>query len=151
MLELARESDFEAVRRLSVQIHDLHALWRPDIYYHTDTPLPKEQFLEAIAKKLLYVAKLHDVVVGYVMLSILQKGGPGAVEKKVMRLDVICVDEAYRGQEIGKCMIADVRALAKAFRCRELILGVHAENDSAIGFYQKCGFRIRTIHMDMKI
>lgn len=151
MLELARESDFEAVRRLSVQIHDLHALWRPDIYYHTDTPLPKEQFLEAIAKKLLYVAKLHDVVVGYVMLSILQKGGPGAVEKKVMRLDVICVDEAYRGQGIGKRMITDVRALAKAFRCRELILGVHAENDRAIGFYQKCGFRIRTIHMDMKI
>jgi ribosomal protein S18 acetylase RimI-like enzyme len=45
-------------------------------------------------------------------------------------------------------MIADVRALAKVFGCTELILGVHPENDGAVVFYQKCGFRIRTINMD---
>ena len=53
-------------------------------------------------------------------------------------------------QGIGKAMISDVRALARAFGCREVILGVHPENDEAVGFYQKCGFAIRTINMDMK-
>ena len=36
MLELARESDWDAIRRLSVQIHDLHVSWRPDIYCHSE-------------------------------------------------------------------------------------------------------------------
>ena len=151
MLELARESDWEAVKRLSVQIHDLHADWRPDIYCHSDEPYSKDAFLEAIDKRLIYVAKLQDVVVGYVTLSILERDGPGTVPKRQLRLGSICVDKAYRGQGIGKTMVADVRALACVFRCTELILGVHPENDDAVAFYQKCGFRIRTINMDMKL
>ena len=151
MLELARASDWEAIKRLSVQIHDLHSAWRPDIFQHSDEPYPKEKFLEDIHNRLVYTAKIDNRVVGYVVLSVLEKRGVGIVEKKVMRLDSICVDETLRGNGIGKAMVADVRALARAFGCREVLLGVHAENDAAIGFYQKCGFRIRTIHMDMKI
>lgn len=151
MLQLARESDWEAIKRLSVQIHDLHAAWRPDLYFHCDEPYPRENFLEDIRNRMVYTAKFGGVVAGYVILSILQKGGPGTVEYKAMRLDSICVDEAVRGQGIGKVMVSDVRALARAFGCREVILSVHPENDLAVGFYQKCGFRIRTINMDMKI
>ena len=151
MLELARESDWEAVHRLSVQVHDLHAGWRPDIYCHSDEPFPKDAFLEAIQNRLVYVAKLEETVVGYVVLSIMNKTGPGIQDSKIMRLDSICVDEALRGHGIGKTMVADVRALARAFRCRELLLGVQPENDTAVAFYQKCGFMIRTINMDMKI
>ena len=151
MLELARESDWAEVQRLSIQIHDLHAAWRPDLYFHCDEPYPKEKFLEDIRNRMVYTARIDGTVVGYVILSMLQKGGPGTVEYKAMRLDAICVDEAARGQGIGKAMVADVRALARAFGCREIILGVHPENDSAVDFYQKCGFRIRTINMDMKV
>lgn len=151
MLELAKETDFEAVRRLSVQIHDLHAAWRPDLYYHCDEPYPREKFLTDIRNRLVYTAKFAGVVVGYVVLSIMEKGGPGVVDYKAMRLESICVDEAARGQGIGKAIAEDVRALAKAFGCREVILGVHPENDNAVGFYQKCGFTIRTINMQMKV
>ncbi len=151
MLELARESDWDGVKRLSVQIHDLHAAWRPDIYYHSEEPYPKEQFLADIAERLVYVAKPQGQVLGYVILSILQKGGPGRIECKQLRLDVICVDSAARGQGIGKAMVSDVRALARAFGCRELVLSVHPENDDAVVFYQKCGFCIRTIGLDIQI
>ena len=151
MLELARERDWEAVNRLSVQIHDLHASWRPDIYYHSEEPFPKDAFLKGIRERMVYVARRQNQVVGYVVLSVQERGGPGAHAYKAMRLDSICVDETMRGQGIGKEMVAGVRALAKVFGCRELILGVHPENDDAVAFYQKCGFRIRTIHMDMKL
>lgn len=151
MLELARESDWDAVRSLSVQIHNLHVGWRPDLYYHTVEPYPKDAYLEDIRSRLVYVAKIRETVVGYVVLSVINRGGPGTVEYKALRLDSICVDENARGQGIGKAMVADVRALAKAFGCREVMLGVHPENDRAVSFYQKCGFRIRTINMDMKI
>ena len=151
MLELARQCDWEAVNRLSIQIHDLHAAWRPDIYYHSQEPLPREAFEKGIRERMVYVAKWQGQVVGYVVLAVLERGGPGAHAYKAMRLESICVDEAMRGQGIVKAMVTDVRALAKVFGCRELLLGVHPENDSAVGFYQKCGFRIRTINMDMKL
>ena len=148
MLQLARESDWVDIQRLSVQVHDLHAAWRPDIFYRTEEPYPREYFLEDIRDRMVYVAKLDGLVAGYVVLSIQEKGGPGTVEQKLMRLDSICVDKALRGHGIGKAMVTDVRALARVFCCTELILGVHPENDEAIAFYQKCGFRIRTINMD---
>ena len=151
MLELARLDDWQAVRRLSIQIHDLHANWRPDIFCHCDEPYPKEKFLEDIRERMVYVAKIDGILVGYVTLTILHKSGPGVVVKKMMRLDTIVVDESARGKGIGKQMVAECRALAKVFGCRELILSVHPENDGAVGFYQKCGFRIRTINMDMKL
>ncbi len=151
MLELAREDDFEAVKRLSVQIHDLHVQWRPDLYYHSEEPYPRDKFLEDIKNRLVYTAKVSGVVAGYVILSIQDKGGPGVVPHRAMRVDSICVDEFVRGQGIGKAIAADVRALARAFGCREVVLGVHPENDNAVAFYQKCGFNIRTINMEMKV
>ena len=151
MLELARATDWEAVKRLSVQIHDLHATWRPDLYLHSDEPYPKEKFLEDITNRLVYTAKIDGEVVGYVILFVMCKDGPGVVSSKLMRLDAICVDETVRGHGIGREMVLDVRSLARDFGFRELILGVHPENDEAVGFYQKCGFFIRTINMDMKI
>lgn len=151
MLELAKESDFEAVKRLSVQIHDLHAGWRPDLYCRSEEPYPREKFLEDIKNRLVYTAKVSGVVAGYVTLSIQDKGGPGIVSHRVMRVDSICVDETVRGQGIGKAIAEDVRALARAFGCREVVLSVHPENDDAVFFYQKCGFHIRTINMDMKV
>ncbi len=151
MLELARESDWDAVNSLSVQVHDMHVSWRPDIYYHHPAPYSKEAFLADIRNRMVYVAKLHDAVVGYAVLAVLKMGGPGTHEKRLMLLDTICVDELLRGQGIGKAMVSDVRALAKAFGCTELLLGVHPENDDAVVFYQKCGFQIRTIRMEMKL
>ena len=151
MLELAREADWDAVRRLSVQIHDLHAAWRPDIYYHSDEPYPNDAFVEDIRNRLLYVARLQGQIVGYVRLAVLHRGGPGTVSEKALRLDSICVEQTLRRHGIGKAMVEDVRALAKAFGCRRLILGVHPENDDAVVFYQKCGFTIRTINMEQKL
>lgn len=149
MLELATVADWEAVKQLSVQVHDLHAQWRPDIYFHSDEPLTNQAFSNLLDDKMIYVAKVSDTVVGYVTLSISNKSGEGIYPKKVMRIDSICVDEAIRGHGIGMQIVRDVRALCSAFGCDTLMLGVHPENDRAVNFYQKCGFRIRTINMEM--
>ena len=151
MLQLARPSDWEEVKRLSVQVHDLHAAWRPDIFCRCEEPYPREKFLEDIRSRMVYVAKIDGIIAGYVVLAVMHKGGTGTVERKLLRLESICVEESIRGHGIGRTMVEEVRALAKAFGCSQLILGVHPENDGAVDFYQKCGFRIRTINMDMQL
>ena len=151
MLQLARESDWEEIKRLSVQIHDLHVQWRPDIFYHSEEPYPKEAFLKNIHERMVYVYKADDTVLGYVVLCLMSKGGPGVMEKKLLRLESICVDEAARGEGVGTAMVAGVRALAQAFGCSDILLGMHPENEQALRFYQKCGFTIRTINLEMSV
>lgn len=151
MLELAREADFEAVNAIARQVHELHVSWRPDLYCHADCPFPKEFFMECIQEKNLFVAKLSGTVVGILRFVVWETGGPGNVKRKVMRIDNIAVDEKLRGRGIGKAMMEDVHALAKVYGCDEIILSVYPQNDSAVAFYQKCGFTIRSISMQRKV
>lgn len=151
MLELAKYSDREAVNNMAREVHAMHVAWRPDIYEMVDTLYPEDRFQEAIKQRQLYVAKIDSIVVGYVLVKIRDYAWPGVVRRKVMLVDELCVEEMARGQGVGTEMMVDVRALAKAFGCTDLQLGVYPQNDAAVAFYQKCGFTIRSIDMQRKV
>ena len=151
MLELATIADREAVEVLARQVHAMHVAWRPDIYEMPEQLYPEERFLEVIRERQLYVAKINTVVVGYALLKMRHYDWPGVVKRKVMLIDELCVHESCRNQGIGKQIMNDAWALAKAFRCTDLQLGVYPQNDDAVGFYQKCGFTIRSIDMQRKV
>ena len=151
MLELATPADRESVNALAAQVHAMHVGWRPDIYEPVEELYSKERFSEAVKARQLYVAKVDGSVAGYVLLKIREYNWTGVVYRKVMVVDELCVDEICRGQGIGKQMMLEARALAKAFRCTDMQLGVYPQNDEAVGFYQKCGFTIRSIEMQTKV
>jgi len=151
MLELATPADREAVEAMAQQVHAMHVAWRPDIYEMVDVLYPEERFCAAIQERQLYVAKIDDVVVGYLLLKMRHYDWLGVVKRKVMLVDELCVHESCRNQGIGKQMMNDAWALAKAFRCTDMQLGVYPQNDDAVGFYQKCGFTIRSIDMQRKV
>ena len=151
MLELARSADRDSVNAIAAQVHAMHVAWRPDIYAMVEELYSEDRFMDAIRNRELYVAKLSDTVVGYVLLKTRNYDWPGVVKRKVMVVDEICVDEACRNRGIGTQMMAEVRALAKAFGYTDLQLGVYPQNDAAVAFYQKCGFTIRSIDMQRKV
>ncbi len=151
MLQLATPADREAVELLAQQVHSLHVSWRPDAYVDAEALYPEERFQAALGERKLYVAKLSGVVLGYVLLNFRDRQGPGRKKQRILLLEEICVREDCRGQGIGTEMMADVHALARAFRCDSLQLSVEAHNDAAVGFYQKCGFRIGTISMHKEL
>ena len=151
MLQLARPEDREAVNLLAGQVHAMHVAWRPDIYEVTEELYSEARFLDAIRQRQLYVAKIDAVVVGYLLMKIRNYDWPGVVRRRVMILDELCVHESCRNQGIGRQMMADARALAKAFGCTDMQLGVYPQNDDAVAFYQKCGFTIRSIDMERKV
>lgn len=151
MLELAQKADFEAVNAMALQVHAMHVEWRPDIYEMVDQLYSQDRFLQAIQERQLYVAKIDGITLGYVLVKIRNYDWPGVVKRRVMLVDEICVHESCRGQGIGKVMMAEISALARAFGCTDLQLGVYPQNDDAVGFYQKCGFTIRSIDMQRKV
>ena len=151
MLELARPEDRAGIEILAQQIHRLHIQWRPDIYAPADEMWPQERFDDAVAQRQLFVAKRDDSVVGYILLKKRDYHMVGHVRHNVLVVEEICVDEDLRNQGIGTEMMIAVRVIAKAFGCTDLQLGVYPQNNEAIAFYQKCGFRIRSIDMQMKV
>ena len=151
MLQLAQPGDRAAVDRLAKQVHALHVAWRPDIYEMPEEIYTVQRFSEAVQGKELYVAKLDGMVIGYVNLRTRSYDWPGVVKRRVLELDEICVEESLRNRGIGTQMVLEVHALAKAFGCTDLQLGVYPQNDEAVAFYQKCGFTIRNISMQKKI
>lgn len=151
MLELARPADREAVNALAKQIHEQHVSWRPDIYESAPELYTEERFRDAVQQRQLYVARIGEVVAGYVLLIIKNYDAPGHVRRKVMVVEELCVEELCRGQGIGTEIMEHVYALARAFRCTDLQLGVYPQNDAAVSFYQKCGFAIRSITMQRKV
>ena len=151
MLELARSSDRDIVNSLAHQIHAMHVEWRPDIYEMHQELFSEERFSEEIRRRQLYVAKIDNEIVGYVLLKICEGNMPGRVNRRILLIDEICVNEICRRQGIGTEIMLEVRALAKAFRCTDLQLGVYPQNDDAVGFYQKCGFTIQSITMSSKL
>lgn len=151
MLQLARQMDRDQVEEIAKQVHSLHVAWRPDIYEMPDELFTAERFVRVIADKQLYVVKELDVVLGYVLVKIRNYDWPGVVRRKVMLIDEIAVRDEYRNRGIGTAIMDDVKVLARAFGCTDLQLGVYPQNDAAVAFYQKNGFMIRSIDMQMKL
>ena len=151
MLQLATLADREAVNTIAKQIHDLHVTWRPDIYQPAEEQFDEELFAEAIRNRQIYVAKMSGEIAGFVALKRCTYDWPGVVKRHVMMVEEFGVHEFFRGHGIGSAMMEDIHALAKAFGCTDLQLNVNAHNESAIGFYQKCGFMIQNISMQRKV
>lgn len=151
MLQLARPEDRETVNLLALQAHAMHMAWRPDLFEPVEELYDETRFLNAVRQRQLYVAKIDNTVVGYILLKTCLYDWPGVVNRRVMVVEELCVHESCRNQGIGKQMMEDARALAKAFRCTDMQLGVYPQNDDAVGFYQKCGFTIRSIEMQRKV
>ena len=151
MIELAMMTDCAAVNRLARQIHRMHMDWRPDIYRMPEELFPEERFSDLISKRELYVAKLNGIVVGYALTRTRVVDTPDHMPRKVFQIEQFCVDEEFRNHGIGTQMMTELRVLARVFGCTDLQLGVYPQNNEALAFYQKCGFRIRSIDMQMKL
>ena len=151
MIQLATKADRAAVNEIARQVHALHVEWRPDIYCMVEELYPQERFDECIAKRQLYVAKIEGNVVGYALLITRDSNHHGMHPRRVMEIQEFAVHEAATGHGIGTEMMADIRALAKAFRCSNLKLSVYPQNDGAIRFYERNGFMIRSIDMQANV
>lgn len=151
LLVLAQPFDREAVNALALQVHSLHAAWRPDVFEMVDTLYSAERFEKALDEKQLYVARQAGQVIGYALLLVRHYNWPGVVNRKVLMIDELCVDQACRHQGIGRQIMEDIKALGRECGCTDIQLGVYAQNEDAIAFYEHCGMKISSLYYHMKL
>ena len=151
MLQLAQIADREGVNALACQLHKRYVAWRPDLYTDVQELYSEADFLDAIKHRTLYLVKEGTFIAGYVRLTSERVSRAGEKCRKTMTVSELCVDEMFLNQGLGSSIMEDVRALARAFGCEELQLKVYPQTDEAVSFFQKCGFTIQRIEMQMSL
>ena len=67
---------------------------------------------------------------------------------RTLYIDDLCVDEALRGQHIGRALYEYVLNYAKENGCYNVTLNVWACNESAMRFYESCGLKPQKFGME---
>lgn len=150
-IEVPKIDDFKRVNELAKQVHELHVNWNPDLFKSVKEVLNKENYKTRIENKELFVAKINDEIVGFIMFNISEKDNPIMKYRKQLSIEAICVDEKCRREGIGTALLEYVNKLGKENGCTHLYLTVNKENENAIKVYEKFGFNVKNIAYIMKI
>lgn len=155
MLELARETDFEAVNHLARQVVAHHAQWNKNEQI-VEHPYPMDFFLtcigpESIHDNAIYVMRQDDTVVGYMRVYLWETNSTTSANRRMLSIDDLGVEENLRNQGIGSKMMEQLRILAQEWGCSSICLYVDAPNESAQAYYKKCGFFVRNIGMTLNL
>ena len=149
-IRYARKDDIPGILELLSQICKLHHDARPDLFRlgRKFNYAEVEEMLQDPNKPTL-VAVEDGNVQGYAICVYKElKDHPTLVDRKVMYLDDLCVDEKSRGKGIGTALYDRVLELARETDCVNVELNVWAFNTSAVSFYEKCGMRPQRVIME---
>ena len=63
------------------------------------------------------------------------------------RITELIVDKEYRGKQIGKQLLNEMKKYLKSIGCEKILIAVFGYNEDAIKFYKENGFHVRMIDM----
>ncbi|HIU12060.1 MAG TPA: GNAT family N-acetyltransferase [Candidatus Onthocola stercorigallinarum] len=145
-------NDYEDVRILVRQIHELHLSNRPDIYNDGES-FPKEYFEKVLsdANNLNYVYIENKKIVG-VLNATLQHTNPLPIIKPrtYYFIENLVVDKNHRRKGIAKKLFSYLTLKAKENNIDSIELNVWSFNTEAIKFYESMGMNIKNIRMEIK-
>ncbi|MBR4727581.1 MAG: GNAT family N-acetyltransferase [Clostridia bacterium] len=151
----AEEKDIGRILELLSQVLEVHAAIRPDLFISGTTKYSADEvaaMLRDETRRTYVAADETDTVQGYAM-CILRKPAESAVLVPVTTLyiDDLCVDEAFRGRQIGKALFAHVKAQAELLHCDEITLNVWEGNHAAEAFYEAMGMRPKYTDLELRL
>ena len=147
----AEIGDIKDINRLLCQVLEVHHKGRPDIFKGGAKKYTDNEILEIIAdnNRPIFVADVDGDILGYAFCVFEQKLDNNILtDIKTLYIDDLCVDEASRGNGIGRTLYDFVTHFAKENGCYNLTLNVWACNESALAFYKKCGLKNQKIGME---
>ena len=143
MIRTATEKDIPKIGELLSQVDLVHHKGRPDIFTvgrkYSDAEILA--ILQDENQPILVATDEQDTVTGY-CFCIYREATDNSVltDIKTLFIDDFCVDENLRGKGIGKKLFKAAVDMAKENGCYNITLNVWSFNESAIRFYESCGF-----------
>lgn len=145
----AERKDYEAVVNIMGQVQEMHVKWRPDIYKTNKEMIPADKFAGLLKEVTFFVAEADGMVVGVMGIAFRHIENPSHVTRNVIFIDSMAVDEKYRGMGIGHLFFEKAKQIKEERHCDAVELQVNAKNKAAYEMYVKCGFREKSINMEL--
>ena len=152
IVRFAHEGDIPGMIRLLQQVGEVHHQIRPDLFRSG-----AQKYDEAALKALLsdenrpiLIGELDGHVAGYAFCILqITKDDPVLMDRKVLYIDDLCVEESLRGQGVATEVYQKTLAFARELGCDAVTLNVWCGNDSAMKFYEKSGFKPQKVGMEV--
>jgi ribosomal protein S18 acetylase RimI-like enzyme len=140
----AQEQDIPKILDLLVQVLNIHAQGRPDLFIPDTTKYTVDELKDMIKddNAPIFVADEDGEVLGYAF-TVMQRRlhNNNMTDIRTLFIDDLCVDEHARGKNVGRQIFEYVKEYAKTMNVYHITLNVWSFNDHAIAFYEKAGMK----------
>ena len=149
----ATVADMDGINKLLHQVLMVHYNGRPDLFKPNAKKYTNDELTAIISddtRPIFVAVDDRHQVAGYAFCVFVQHVNNHILtDVKTLYIDDLCVDEALRGQHIGKSLYDYVVNFAKDSGCYNLTLNVWSCNPSAMRFYEKCGLVPQKVGMEL--
>jgi GNAT superfamily N-acetyltransferase len=150
----AEARDIERIAIINAEVQELHVSRRPDQF----RPASAEDLLASVDQLvrgdsgLVWVAERGDRVLAYAVVSVRETGpGPHLNTRTWWELDAIGVDAAHRRSGLGRALVEQIQAEARAASVGALELVCWDFNHDALGAFSKLGFRPKLVRLELPL
>lgn len=143
-IRLAQPSDIPAIQDLLAQVLLVHHEARPDLFHPTGSKFSDEELADLMTQPDCPIFVYEDdkrQILGHLFLEIKHYGSSARKPVKSLYIEDFCVAENTRGQGIGQQFYAFAKTYAKEQNCYNLTLNVWNDNEGALRFYERLGFK----------
>lgn len=144
--------DSDRIMDLLLQVNNIHAEGRPDLFRIDSTKYTINQLRDIIENPLTPVfvcVNERDEVTGYCFCMIEDHSNSTNRQKnKTLYIDDLCVSAECRGLGIGRLLYNHVKQYALEHSFHNITLNVWNNNQSAMRFYESLGMKIQKIGME---
>lgn len=134
-----RKSDYEAVDRLLLQLHEVDVKGRPELFLEMEHFMSRDSFGSLVENGEIWaiLAEKWGEALGCCFVSTMERSA--MVEMKTAYIDLIVVDEKHRRKGIGKALFQAVEKRAKRLGAKRVDLMVWNHNQTAMDAYESYG------------
>lgn len=148
----ATTEDTKDILRLLIQVNNVHAELRPDLFIMNKTKYDENSLKNIIEDPekpiFVYVNEQGDFC-GYGFCLVQHLEGNNLISHKSIYIDDICVDEKHRKTNVATEIYGYICDWAKTNGFYNITLNVWAGNEPAIAFYsKKCGMTVQKTVME---
>ncbi|MBR6095127.1 MAG: GNAT family N-acetyltransferase [Lachnospiraceae bacterium] len=152
MIRIAEEKDIDRILELLIQVNNVHADIRPDLFIHNRTKYTRESLRAILSDEMspIFVAvDENDSVIGYGFTKVEKHGGEPNIQEYVsLYIDDICVDEKHRGKKVATEIYRFIEGFAAAMGFYNITLNVWEGNEGAKRFYEAMNMKVLKTTME---
>ena len=140
----AEEKDIPVLKTLLMEVLNIHAQGRPDIFVPNTTKYTDEELVKMISdpRTPIFVYEEDGTVLGYAFCIYKERAhSNNMTDIRTLFIDDLCVDAAARGKHVGESLYHYVKDYARANGFYHVTLNVWSFNEKAIGFYEAMGLK----------